>query len=231
MASATSQWRESWHLREDEVISTAQGLERLDYSLEWRQWLWRRPARELLAPFEQFRGKRVLELGSRYGRMSCLLAAAGAQVTGVDTKERAKAISEEEARRWGVEKRCNFVVYNGDCRTLPKATYDFIFTKSVLVMIPHVDYQHCLEGLCDSLAPGGVGLFLENVNSRFINWVRHNVTYRGDKEIDLLHWGFFPSDIEHLRTMFGPMQVRKYLGLIWAMRTVGNTPPASGPRT
>lgn len=51
--------------------------EDLGYFTEWRQWLWRRPIEISLDFLGDLEGKKVLEIGGRSGRMSCLFARRG----------------------------------------------------------------------------------------------------------------------------------------------------------
>src|SRR5262245_34894827 len=120
-------------LRPGETIDSDEASRRLDYCLEWRPWLWRQPAKQLLIPIERLRGQRILVIGGKSGRMSCLLAAAGAQVTAVDVWAEATERARTEAVRWGVSDRIDFITYDGDGRKLPPGPFDIIFTKSVLV--------------------------------------------------------------------------------------------------
>lgn len=202
-----------------EVIDTTEALRRLDYCLEWRPWLWRKPARELLAPFERFRGKRVLEIGGKSGRMSCLLAATGAHVTAVDVWAEATERARAEAMRWGVADRIEFITYDGDGRKLPSGPFDVIFTKSVLVMIYRDHLDTMLVELKRRLAPSGLGLFIENSTNRLIEWCRHSILHRGDKSLKLRHWGFGRDHLARIEQVFGPLQISQHYRLVWTIRT------------
>lgn len=208
-------------LADGEFIDTAEALRRLDYCLEWRPWLWRKPARDVLVPFERFRNRRVLELGSRFGRMSCLLAAAGAHVTGVDIPAAATARARDEAKRWGVEARTQFISYDGQPSNLPAGTWDMIFTKSTLVIVRKPILQDILRELKKRLAADGIGLFLENANNKLLEWTRKHVVHRREYMWDRIHWAFYRRNLELIEAAFGPLEVRLHWGLIWSIRTKG----------
>lgn len=210
-----------------EFLGTVAALERLDYCLEWRPWLWRRPAIHLLAPFERFREKRVLELGARFGRMSCLLASAGAAVNGVDVAGDAIQTARLEAARWGVEDRVRFDVYDGNGRNLPPGPFDVIFSKSVLGMVMKNKLPDLLSHLRSRLAPGGVGLFLENSNNRILEILRKHVIHRRERCWNDIHWGFYRSKLAIVERVFSPMNAKRFNFMVWAIRACGNGPKSS----
>lgn len=209
-------------LKPGENLITEAALARLDYCLEWRAWLWRKAAINLLVPFEQFRGKRVLEVGARFGKMSCLFASAGATVTGMDVAADAIEKAKLEAARWGVEDRVRFAAYDGDGRNLPAGPFDVIFSKSVLVLIRKDRLPDLLAQLRSRLAPGGVALFLENANNWFLDLMRKHVVHRHEKKWDQVHWGFYPDDLSIVEGAFGPLSVRRFNSIVWSIRYGGN---------
>lgn len=201
-----------------EVLGTHAAMQRLDYCLEWRSWLWRKPAKSLLAPFERFRGKRVIEIGARFGKMSCLLASAGADVIGVDVASDAIEAARVEADRWGIADRARFEWYDGDGRHLPPGPFDFILSKSVLGMVRKDHLPDLLAQLRSRLAPGGEGLFLENANSRMLDLIRRHLLHRRETCWNDLHWGFHPANLSVIENAFGPLAVRRFHYLVWAIR-------------
>jgi 2-polyprenyl-3-methyl-5-hydroxy-6-metoxy-1,4-benzoquinol methylase len=209
-------------LKPGQHLTTAEALARLDYCLEWRAWLWRKAAITLLAPFERFKGKRVLEVGARFGKMSCLLASAGATVTGMDVAADAIEKARLEAARWGVEDRVRFAAYDGDGRNLPPGPFDVIFSKSVLVLIRKDRLPDLLSQLRSRLAPDGAGLFLENANNWFLDLLRKHVVHRREKKWDTVHWGFYPANLSIVETAFGPLRVQRFNSIVWAIRGGGN---------
>src|SRR5690349_7477316 len=56
-----------------------------------------------------FSGQRVLEIGSGPGKMSCLFAVLGAEVTAVDVDPDSERRINDESMKWGVEGKINFV--------------------------------------------------------------------------------------------------------------------------
>jgi len=226
MSRGSVTWRPEWKLGPDEFLSTGEALERLDYALEWRPWLWRKPAARVLCPFERFRGKRVLEFGHRYGRFSCLLAAAGADVTGIELDEVSMEPAREEAKRWGVESRTNFLTYDGDYANLPPGKFDFIVSKSALVMTDRRILADLFSALHERLAPGGVGLFVENCNNRVLQMIRRYFVHRYVTEsyFDYVSWGFSTGQIEMIGKAFGAVRATKHRWLIWAIQA-GETLP------
>ncbi len=222
MSSITSDALPFPKLKSGELLNTASALERLDYCLEWRAWLWRRPAAYLMAPFEKFRGKRVLEIGARFGKMSCLIAAAGGIVTGVDINAKAVERAKAESLRWGVEDRVRFVAYDGDGRNLPSGPFDVIFSKSVLVLIRKEKLSELLLELRSRLAPDGAGLFLENANNWILDRLRRHIVHRRGKKWDIVHWGFYPESLSILERALGPLRVKRFGSLVWSIQAGGD---------
>lgn len=227
--SVALEFPSEWNLRAGQILDTRAAIERLDYCLEWRPWLWHRPAAELLCPFERLQGKRVMEFGCGNGRMSCLLAAAGAQVVGVETNMYATRRAQAESAAWGLEGRVRFETYDGVPAHLPEGDFDVIFSKSALVMVRKVFLKGVLVELQSRLTPGGVGLFLENGNNRLLHALRRHVFHRRDLGIGTPNWGFCPDQIETIGRVFGGVEARKYLNLVWIIRAGRGVRAGAGP--
>ncbi len=146
----------------------ASALAQLPYFVHWRPRLWVPPVRRLLGDPARFRGKRVLDVGCRTGRMSCLFGLLGAEVLGVDLPGVSLEPARQQAADFGVCDQVQFANYNGDPATLTEGDFDFVFTKSVLVMIPEL--RRFLTALAPKLKPSGELLAAENLAS---GWVMH----------------------------------------------------------
>ena len=143
-------------------------LAQLPYFVDWRPRLWVPPVRWLLGDPVRFRGKKILDVGCRTGRMSCLFGLLGAEVLGVDLPGVCLESAQREAAVAGVSDRVRFLNYSGDPGTLPEGDFDFVFTKSVLVIIP--DLRPFCVALAAKLKPGGELLAAEN---RAGGWLMH----------------------------------------------------------
>jgi 2-polyprenyl-3-methyl-5-hydroxy-6-metoxy-1,4-benzoquinol methylase len=112
----------------------------LRYSVEWRPYLWLRPLEYALGDPMRFDGKRILDLGCRYGKMACWFAAQGAIVDGVDVSREAIALAKVEQSKWRIgDHVLSFRVFDGNLAKLPLGEYDFVFTKSVLTILGDPD--------------------------------------------------------------------------------------------
>ena len=125
-------------------------------------------------------GKKVLELGPGFGRMSCLMALLGGEVTAIDVKDAEKEPARELTQKLGVESKVEFIYYDGNLDILGDRKFDLIFTKSVLVY--PADLRAFLEKLESYLNPDGRIVFIENArgNSIFmlLRWIkRHNKSF------------------------------------------------------
>ena len=137
-------------------------LEELGYFVEWGGKTWQALLLEAFGNFigEDLAGQRVLDIGTRYGKMSCLFALLGAEVVGIDINEYSLKIAQSEAKRWGVTNQVLFVRYEGNLDVLADCSFDLVFTKSVLVLIRNLD--EFLQQISSKLCPNGKVVFLEN---------------------------------------------------------------------
>ena len=130
----------------------------LDPYVEWGGSRWRRQLELGLGWLGDMSGLRVLDLGTRNGRMAVWFAEHGAEVVGVDVSADALQEAGRFAAERGVSDRVSFVTYSGDPRDLPRG-FDVVFAKSVVVLM---DIGAAVEGLADALNPGGRVLLVEN---------------------------------------------------------------------
>jgi SAM-dependent methyltransferase len=193
-------------------------LGQLSYFVHWRPRLWTPAVRWLIGDPARFRGTKVLEVGCRTGRLSCLFGLLGAEVLGVDLPAVGLEPAWQEAARWGVSDRVRFLTYGGDPSTLPEGDFDFVVTKSVLVMIREL--ERFLGALSTRMRPGGELLAAENVaGGRLLNFVRRTVIHRG--RTDNLLGRFRGVDHSFLATLGGAFEVvghRRFFWLVSALR-------------
>lgn len=172
-------------------------LSHLDYFAEWGGAAWSRLIRTGLVDYlgGDLSGKRVLDFGSRNGRMSCLFALLGAEVTGLDIHPECAETGRREAEQFGLSSRAEFMRYSGHLEEVAERRFDVIFSKSVLVLVP--DLHNTLTGLERLLVPDGRFVFIENGRGglplRAARWLRHRgkwdysgVTFFARPEIDLV---------------------------------------------
>jgi len=189
----------------------------LDYFLEWRPRLWRRPLLWALGDLQSLRGARVLDYGCRYGRMSCLFALLGAEVVGVDVDVAAVERARTEAKNWNVEDRVTFPTYRGDAAELQPQEFDLIFTKSVLYWVQ--DISSLIDRFHALLAPGGRVAFVENWRgSDLLMALRRRLFHR--------RWMAGATDFPGIRReqlpvfaeRFSAFEHRRYYHIVIAMR-------------
>jgi SAM-dependent methyltransferase len=132
---------------------------------------WNRPLHDerpfgKLFPFDEYAGRRVLEVGCGMGTMAMAWARAGAQVTAVDLNPTSV---QQTARRFELEGR-EVDVREADGRSLPFAddAFDYAWSWGVLHHSP--DLATSLDELLRVVRPGGgFGLMLYNRRS-FQHW-------------------------------------------------------------
>ena len=106
-------------------------------------------------------GTRVLDVGCGVGRWSSLLAARGAQVTGMDLSPTMIAEAKRRADTNGTAKRCRFLVQ--DLAQLDAGEkFDLVLGVTVLQHILDAEgLRAAVQRMADHLAPGGRMVLLE----------------------------------------------------------------------
>ncbi len=179
----------------------------LMYFVEWRPYLWKRPIWNALEFVGDLRGKRVLEIGGRYGRMTSLFALRGAEVTMLDHADLAAAKS--EVQKWGVADRVRLIRTRGGFEDIAGETFDVVFTKSVLWCIE--DLRGFVEQIDLHLAVGGKVAFVENYRGgKLLFWLRRNVLRRGQFKYEQRYIGITPSQLPIFRECFAQTGIRRY---------------------
>jgi SAM-dependent methyltransferase len=185
--------------------------------IEWRSWLWTKPVEWVLDDRSRFRGKRLLDLGCRYGKMSCYFASLGALVDGVDIEEGSLQKARELAGELGLAEQVNFWRYNGNALELPKGKYDFVFTKSVLVVMGTL--ENSLQGIAQALKHDGEYLAVENLaGGRLLALVRAKIVHRRWRNFDKTFKGVNEIALSKFASNFHCVSHRRYWGLVMAIR-------------
>lgn len=137
-------------------------LDDLAYFIEWGGRSWENQIHEALNAIGEdgiLSGADLLDIGTRNGKMAVLFAMLGANVTGIDIVEETLDVARKEAEKWNIS-NINFMSYDRDLDVLPDNSFDIIFTKSTLVVVPEL--ESFLEKISNKLRPNGRVVFLEN---------------------------------------------------------------------
>jgi len=91
------------------------------------------------AQFEQWRGKKVLEIGCGIGTDTINFARHGADVTALELSEKSMEIAKQRAEVFGLGKTIRFIQGNGEelAKVLPSETYDLVYSFGVIHHTPH----------------------------------------------------------------------------------------------
>lgn len=177
-------WKE-WHLmKESGSMNSVQEiashpLQHMGYFMGWGGKTWQR----LMAhAFEHFlgvnlQGKQLLDIGTCYGKMACLFTLLRAKVIGLDLSRKCLSVAQKEATKWNITDRVVFVLSRGDLSIFKDNSFDVVFSKSVLVVVP--DLAGFLEEIKAKLKPGGKIVFLENAKGSW--WVHLLRAFRHGK--------------------------------------------------
>ncbi len=104
-------------------------------------------------------GKRVLECGCGDGRLSVLLAAAGAEVYAFDISPVSVELCQRRAIAWGVSDRLAITVADLEDLPYPDVTFDVVCGVFVL---HHVNVPIAGRNILRVIRPEGCAVFLEN---------------------------------------------------------------------
>jgi ubiquinone/menaquinone biosynthesis C-methylase UbiE len=124
-------------------------------AIDWNQRL-------ALAPWLQVRaGTKVLDVGCGVGRWSRLLAARGAEVTGIDISPTMIHEAQRRAAAAGLSQRCRFLVADTSAHRLAER-FDLIIGVTVLqhILDPQA-LRHALSRLVEHARPGARVVLLE----------------------------------------------------------------------
>ena len=198
-----------------EIVTTSSPMENLDYFMEWGAKSWEKltyHAIHACVGEEQIANKEVLEIGARYGRISSLFALLGAKVTGIDINKECLITAAKEAVKHGVSDRVKFLAYDGNLDVFPDESFDIIFTKSVLVLVPELD--SFLITLNGKLKPNGKVIFIENgYGNIFIHFLRK---FRHRSWAFARAKFFKRDDMKLLRRSFDVIEIkRSWIPPIW----------------
>lgn len=179
------------------TVTVTNPLKNLSYFSEWGGKKWERLLHYAFCEFigTNLEGQQILDIGTRYGKMASFFALLGGRVTGIDVQKNCLVIAEAETRKWGVSEKVNFIAYDGNLDIFPSETFDLIFTKSVLVIIPKL--EDFLRQIETKLKPQGKIVFLENGRGSHIlralrsirhpKWDHTKINYFTDRELTLIN--------------------------------------------
>ncbi len=150
-------------------------------------------------------GQQVLDIDTRYGKMACLFVLLGGRVIGLDIAEKALSLARRAAIKMDVSERVEFVCGKGDLSIFNDNSFDVVFSKSVLVLVP--DLACFLEEVNAKLKSGGKIIFLENVKGP---WLIHILRAFLHREWDYTKARYFtPQETRLVSDIFDEVVVKK----------------------
>ena len=194
------------------VVCVADGREvDIDYFVEWRPYLWGRPVAWALKFLGDLRGRRVLEVGDRYGKITSLFALLGAHATIVERDD--LACARAEVAKWGVTDRVRLIQTDGSLREIAGEWFDVLFTESVLYGV--ADLGPFLDRIGAHLIDGGKAAFIENVCGGAVRrWVRFRLFHR--RKNYAVH-GITPGQLPLFAERFDGLVVRWRLAIVYTI--------------
>jgi SAM-dependent methyltransferase len=109
--------------------------------------------RHIIAALDRYcQGKTVLDFGSGVGSISLYLANKGQQVTGIELSEKAVAVAQQSAEKFGLTKQVKFLRQD-IFKTGLKQKFDFVICSEVLEHLP--DDAQALDKIHSLVKPTG----------------------------------------------------------------------------
>lgn len=130
--------------------------------------------------FDQFAGKRLLEVGCGMGTDLLQFARGGAICTGVDFTPRSIEISRRHFEVYGLPG--NFLITDGERLPFPDESFDVVYSNGVLHHTP--DTAGAVREVHRVLKPGGV--------AKVMLYYRHSLNYWGEM---ILHRGLLRGEL------------------------------------
>lgn len=193
------------------IVQTSDGRQLdLDYFVQWRQYLWRKPVLDMLAFLGDLQGKQMLHIGDFTCRMTSLYAMMGAQVTLADPYP----VEVDELEKWGVRSKVKIVTTSGGLAELHDARFDMALTKSVLWCIP--DLKTFLGEIAGHLRPGAKVAFLENPYGGPVTvWLRRHLRRARLVDRESRRFGVKKSQLPLFREQFDQVSIRSHFGMVY----------------
>lgn len=154
-------------------------------------------------PFQDYHGKRVLEVGSGLGNDLSRFAASGAQVVGVDLADRAIELAQANFKQRGLTGE--FYRMDGENLAFDANSFDFVYCHTVLQFTP--DPESMIREIHRVLKPRGKAILMA-INRRSWLILMHRLLRT---EIDYLDSPIFhrfrASDFRMVLTPFAQVQI------------------------
>jgi SAM-dependent methyltransferase len=175
-----------------------------------------------------FRGPgRFLEIGSNWGRWTIAAAQAGFDATGIDPSLGAVRAARRVARQ--VDVKADFAVADGRFLPFPDATFDVVFSYSVLQHLSPRSVARALQETGRVLKPGGAALHQFTNDRGLWNLVKQaRRGFRRPQEFEVRYWR--RRDLQRVfeRTVGSPtFEVDAYFTLNPHAPDVSQLPPIS----
>ena len=186
----------------------------LSHFVEWRPYLWAGPVARALEFLGDLQGKRVLEVGGRSGRMSCLFSLLGAETTMIEKANLSAARAEVE--KWGLADRVRLIQSPDGFQEVAGETFDAIFTKSVLWCIELL--AEMLDRFDAHLADRGKVAFVENYRGgKILLWARRQIVRRERYTWEKDYFGITPEQIPLFKQRFRNVEVRRHRYFVYTI--------------
>jgi SAM-dependent methyltransferase len=120
-------------------------------------------------------GERVLELGCGYGRVALRLAAAGAQVVGIDVAEDSLALARRDAVAAGLAERCRYLNMDATALAFDDASFDAVACVQNGIAAFRVEAHRIVAEAWRVLRPGGrllLATYAEDIWPDRLAWFR-----------------------------------------------------------
>lgn len=151
------------------------------------------------------KSRRFLDIGCNWGRWCIAASAAGFEPIGIDPSYEAVHAARAVAHQLGVEAR--FVVADACHLPFPTASFDFVFSYSVLQHLPREQVRASLRAIARVLRPGGRSM-IQMPNRWGLRSIYHQARrrFREARDFEVRYWSV--SELEATFTeLVGPTRI------------------------
>ena len=171
--------------------------------LLWRQDFYFPAFEYMFEHMGELRDKRILELGAGTGGTTVMLAAHGANVTGIDLLPFRLVEAEERARKHFVKDSVQFAQMDATQLAFEDNTFDFIISKSVLIFM---DHERAARECYRVLKPGGKAILIETMRNHPAAWLYRKLFLKYSANV---HY-FSIADVVRIGKHFDAFQHREF---------------------
>ena len=168
-----------------------------DYRFEKLEYL------DRIMPFDDYKGKKVLDVGCGVGNDLSRFAKRGADVTGIDLAEHSVELARKNFDLRGLNGR--FLVMDGEDMQFPAGSFDLAYCHTVLHFTP--EPNRMIREIHRVLRPGGQAIIMTVNKKSWLNRLHRMFRVQIDHLDSPVFYSYTISDFRSMVDLFSEMKV------------------------